>query len=264
MRMREQLILMGAKNYERADEPVEHNIELLCALREHAPLPHTQRQYRATTAAFIKIGFLLLLVCAAYAPRSGYAQFHCASCEVQIGVGGTYHFWATTGSLVLPVTVTWDEGRYEFGVFRFTDTQLIPAPGTHRDRQMAGPYWGISLSRRWQIFERGPVKGFFGFGLAGRSESDELSSTRWDFASQLGLRFRLPGDRVIGEVTIRHWSNGGIKLPNHGQDFATLTIRLNSGLFGIGKENHYAIDAPLNRERLLAVNESGWEGRALP
>jgi hypothetical protein len=255
---------MGKKSYERADEPIEHNIERLCGLREPAPLPHAQCQDRITTAAFIKISFLVLLVCGAYAPRSGYAEFHCASCEVQIGVGGTYHYWATTGSLVLPVTVTWDEGRYEFGVFRFTNTQLIPVPGTHRDRLMANPYWGVSLSRRWQIFERGPVKGFFGFGLAGRSESDELSSTRWDFASQLGLRFRLPGDRVIGEVTIRHWSNGGIKLPNHGQDFATLTFRLNSGLFGLGKENRYAIDPSFNRERLLAVNEFGLERSALP
>jgi hypothetical protein len=249
---------------ERAKEPVKRSTEQLCGPREHEPLRRMQRQYRNTSIGFIKTAFLLLLVCAAYAPRSGYAEFHCASCEVQIGVGGTYHYWATTGSLVVPVTVTWDEARYEFGVFRFTNTQLIPAPGTHRERLMASPYWGISLSRRWQIFEHGPVKGFFGFGLAGRSESDELSSTRWDFASQLGLRFRLPGDRVIGELTMRHWSNGGIKLPNHGQDFATLTFRLNSGLFGLGKENHYGIDPSFNRERLLAVNESDLERSALP
>lgn len=30
-----------------------------------------------------------------------------------------------------------------------------------------------------------------------------------------------------GEPTFRHWSNGGIRLPNHGQDFVTLTIRVN-------------------------------------
>jgi hypothetical protein len=255
---------MGAKNCEGADQPGEHNPERLFGLGEHATLPRAQRRFSATTAALIKTAFLTLLVCAAYAPRSGYAEFHCASCEVQLGVGGTYHYWATTGSLVVPVTLTWDEGRYEFGVFRFTNTQLIPAPGTHRERLMASPYWGVSVSRRWQIFEHGPVKGFFGFGLAGRSESDELSSTRWDFASQLGLRFRLPGDRVIGEVTIRHWSNGGVKLPNHGQDFATLTFRLNSGLFGLGRQNHYAIDPSFDRERLLAVNEFGLERRGLP
>jgi len=53
-----------------------------------------------------------------------------ASCEVQVGFGGTYHYWGATGG-----------------------------------------------------------------------------------ASQLGLRFRVPGNRVTGELTFRHWSNGGIRLP---------------------------------------------------
>jgi Lipid A 3-O-deacylase (PagL) len=100
--------------------------------------------------------------------------------------------------------------------------------------------------------------------LAGRSESDVLSVTRWDFASQLGLRFRFPGNRVIGEVTIRHWSNGGIRLPNHGQDFATFTIRLNSGLFGLGSSEHYAIDPSFNLERALAANSADFQGESLP
>jgi hypothetical protein len=254
---------MRATDCERTDG-LEHDTEQLCVVPEHGPCRRTPLQRRVIAAAFTRVTLLLLLASAAYAPQSANAQFRCTSCEVQIGVGGTYHFWATTGSLVVPVTVTWEEGRYEFGLFRFTGTQLIPAPGTHRERDMANPYWGVSLSRRWRIFERGPVKGFFGFGLAGRSESDQLSSTRWDFASQLGLRIRLPGDRFVGEITMRHWSNGGIKLPNHGQDFATLTIRLNSGLFGIGKENDYAIEPSFNRERLLAINEFRREERGLP
>ena len=215
-------------------------------------------------AVFIKVALLALLVWAGYAPRSAHAQSLCESCEVQIGLGGTYHYWGTTGSLVLPVSLTWNEGKYESGVFRFTDHQLIPFPGTHRDREMAHPYWGTSLSRRWQIFQRGPVSGFVGFGLAGRSESDELSSTRWDFASQLGLRFRVPGDRLIGEVTMRHWSNGGLRLPNHGQDFATVTFHLNSGLFGVGRAEQIPIDPSFNRDRLLAANNSGWEREGLP
>ncbi len=90
---------------------------------------------------------------------------------------------------------------------------------------MANPYWGVSASRRWQLFARGPVSGFVGFGLAYRTESDDLSATHWDFASQLGARLRLPGGRSVVELSIRHWSNGGIKLPNHGQDFATVTAR---------------------------------------
>ena len=129
---------------------------------------------------------------------------------------------------------------------------------------MADPYWGVSLSRRWQLFERGPVKGFFGFGLAGKTRSDALSATRWDFASQLGLRFRLPGNRALGELTMRHWSNAGIRLPNHGQDFATLTIRLSSGLFGISKADQYPVDPTFNLGRSLVANNSGSERELLP
>lgn len=215
-------------------------------------------------SAFIKVGLLVLLAWAAYAPRTADAQSLCDSCEVQIGLGGTYHYWGTTGSLVLPVTVTWSEDRYEFGVFRFTTQQLLALPGTHEERHMANPYWGASLSRRWEFFERGPVKGFVGFGLAAKTESDTLSVTRWDFASQLGLRFRVPGNRVIGEVTMRHWSNGGLRLPNHGQDFATVTFHLNSGLFGVARADQIPIDPTFNLDRSLAANNAGSEEEQLP
>ena len=104
------------------------------------------------------------------------------------------------------------------------------------------------------------MQGYIGFGLAARSESDVLSVTHWDFASQLGLRFRFPGDRVIGEVTMRHWSNGGIRLPNHGQDFATFTIRLNSDLFGLGKQERYAINPSFDLERTLLANSAKFQG----
>ncbi len=217
-----------------------------------------------TTLCHKHQSLILLLVCANYAPRSAYAQFTCDSCEVEIGAGATYDYWARTGSLVLPVTVTWSENRYEFGIFRFTDQQLLPLPGTRRERQMADPYWGASLSRLWQVFERGPVQGYFGFRLAARSESDVLSVTRWDFASQLGLRFRLADSRVIGEVTMRHWSNAGIQLPNHGQDFATVTFKVNSGLFGLGKGDQYAIDPSFNLNRPPVTDDPGWGRAALP
>jgi hypothetical protein len=204
----------------------------------------------------LRIGLLALAAGFGCAPRLAQAQTFCQSCEVQVGAGGTYHYWGTTGSLVLPVSLTWSDNRYELAAFRFTNTQLLPFPGTHRERVMANPYWGASLSRRWRLFEHGPVQGYVGFGLAGRSESDALSVTRWDFAEQVGLRFHLPGNRVVGEVTMRHWSNGGIRLPNHGQDFATVTFRLNSGIFGIGKTDQsvvnpsFKIDPPLEDNAL--------------
>jgi hypothetical protein len=207
-----------------------------------------------------RIGLLALLVCAACAPR--FAQSLCESCEVQVGLGGTYHYWGTTGGVVLPVAVTWSENRYELGFVRVTTQQTLRQPGSRNERLMAEPYWGASLSRRWQLFESGPIKGFF--GLAGKTRSDLLSATRWDFASQVGLRFRVPGNRVTGELTLRHWSNGGIRLPNHGQDFATLTFRLNSGLFGISKADQYPLDPTFNLDRSLAANISGPERQLFP
>lgn len=177
--------------------------------------------------------WIALLLAATYTPTVARAESLCESCEVQIGVGGTYHFWGTTGGVVIPVTVQWSDGRYELGLFRVTSQQVLYDSRYPRGHVMADPYWGMSLSRRWRLLERGPVRLFFGFGIAAKTELDQLSSTRLNFASQLGVRFRLPGDRIVGELTMRHWSNAGIRLPNHGQDFATLTFRLNTGRFGV-------------------------------
>ena len=69
-----------------------------------------------------KFASLVLLVCVDCAPGLAIAQSFCESCEVQVGLGGTYHYWGATGSLVLPVSVTWSENRYELGVFRFTNS----------------------------------------------------------------------------------------------------------------------------------------------
>jgi len=213
---------------------------------------------------WVRIGLLLLLVGAAHTPRSADAQSLCQSCEVQVGLGGTYHFWGTTGGVVLPVMVTWSENRYELGFVRVSTQQTLQESRSRNTRLMADPYWGVSLSRRWQLFERGPIKGFVGFGLAGKTKSDELSTTRWDFASQLGVRFRLPGNRVTGELTMRHWSNGGIRLPNHGQDFVTLTVNLNSGLFGVSKADRFPVDPTFDVSQSLAANNSGPERELLP
>jgi hypothetical protein len=243
---------------------VASKLERWCALLGHKAPRRVPRKPRATTAVFIRIGFLVLLVCADYASRSADAQSFCGSCEVQIGLGGTYHFWGTTSGAVVPVSVTWSESRYELGFFRVTTQQTLHDRASDNERALADPYRGVSLSRRWQLFESGPVKGFVGFGLAGRTKSDELSATRWDFASQLGLRFRLPGNRAIAALTKRHWSNGDIRPPNHGQDFATLTVRLNSGLFGVGETNRQSIDPTFNLDRALAANSAGPERQLVP
>ena len=207
--------------------------------------------------AILQVAGILVLLCAGYMPRLARAQSICQSCEVQVGIGGTYHFWGATGGVVLPVTVDWSDARYELGFFRVTTQQVLHDANSPNGRLMADPYWGMSLSRRWGLYERGPIRLFFGFGLAAKTESDQLSSTRVDFASQIGLRFRLPRDRVVGELTMRHWSNAGIRLPNHGQDFATLTIRLNTGLFGVDRSEQITADRLGDSTQMSVADHDG-------
>jgi hypothetical protein len=201
------------------------------------------------------LALLVLLLGSLSAPTITQAQSLCESCEVQLGVGGTYHFWGPTGGLVLAVTMDWDANRYELGVFRVASAQVLRDHAYPDGHLMADPYWGVSLSRRWQLFQMGPVQGFGGLGLALKTESDQLSATRWDFAEQLGLRFRLPGQVAVGELTMRHWSDAGIRLPNHGQDFVTFTIRLNTGRFGIDRADQIQLEPAFqSRTTLLAKN----------
>src|SRR5215813_10470106 len=214
------------------------------------------REPRIRVKALIhSVGMALLLI-AGYAPGFGSAASLCESCELQIGIGDTYHFWGTTGGVVLPLTLNWSDSRYELGLFRLSTRQILYDAHNRGGRLMANPYWGLSLSRRWRVFSRGPVTGFFGFGIAAKTESDQLSVTRLDFASQFGLRFPLPGNRVVGELTFRHWSNGGIRLPNHGQDFVTLTVSLNSGFVGVDRTAQLAVDGVTDSKRALSAGDA--------
>jgi hypothetical protein len=182
----------------------------------------------------VRLTLLLLLAFAIWVPQPASAEPLCSSCEVRMGLGGTYHFWGSTDGIVVPLTVSWDEDRYEVGVFRMASRQTLGKSGPAAQQLMAEPYWAVSASRRWVLLDRGPVRAFFGFGLAYRSESDALSATRWDFASQLGVHVRLPRNGSAVEFALRHWSNAGIRLPNHGQDFATLTFVLGPEFFRFG------------------------------
>src|SRR5256886_6183322 len=90
----------------------------------------------------IKIGLALLLACAPCAPRSADAQSLCKSCEVQVGLGGTYHYWGTTGGVVLPGSGTGSENRYQVEFVRVT-TQQTPRPTRSGDKRlMAAPHLG--------------------------------------------------------------------------------------------------------------------------
>ena len=214
------------------------------------------REPRMHIKALIHSAATTLLLSAACTPRFASAESLCESCELQVGIGETYHFWGSTGGVVIPITLNWSDSRYELGLFSLSRRQILYSARYPQGRVMADPYWGLSLSRRWRIFTRGPVKGFFGFGVSAKTESDELSITRLDFASQLGVRFPLPGNRVIAELTFRHWSNGGIRLPNHGQDFVTLTFRVKSGLFGVDRTDQLAADGVTNFKTLSANDEA--------
>ncbi len=153
---------------------------------------------------------------------SGSMPSLCTGCELTIGVGGTYHFWGRTRGVVLPVTFVWGGNRYELGVFRMASTQWAESANRPPVHIVAHPYWASSLSRRWQLYGSAPVRVFLGLGFSYKTETDELNSTHWNFAEQLGVRVRLPGASGTLELSLRHWSNAGIKLPNRGQDFATV------------------------------------------
>ena len=206
--------------------------------------------------ALVQSAAIALLLGVGYMPRFASAQSLCESCEVQLGIGETYHFWGTTGGVVLPVILDWSDARYELGLFRLSTRQILYDAHYPEGRLMADPYWGMSLSRRWRLFSRGPVRGFFGFGVAAKTESNQLSVTRLDFASQLGVRFPMPGNHLVGELTFRHWSNGGIRLPNHGQDFVTLTVSLNSRLFGPERAGQIAVDGRADLKGALSAQDA--------
>lgn len=144
--------------------------------------------------------------------------------QLQVGIGGTYHFWSGTHSVVIPITLLMDDNRFELGVFRMADAQRYYDTYSHAARQTANPYWGVSLSRRWQLAGSRNWKLFFGFGASYKTEENELSATHWNFASQLGVRIALKPRKAFFELEIRHWSNAGIRLPNRGQDFATAMV----------------------------------------
>jgi len=148
----------------------------------------------------------------------------CGGCQFMVGVGGTYHFWSRTHGIVFPFGLDLDGNRYELGVFRMATEQTLESLERPPAHKVASPYWGASLSRRWEPLGNSYARFFAGLGFSYKSETDELNSTHWNFALQLGVRFRLNDGRQALELAVRHWSNAGLKLPNRGQDFATVTF----------------------------------------
>lgn len=155
----------------------------------------------------------------------------CATCEVQLGLGATYHFWEYTHSVVLPVTVKFDRNRWELGAFRFPSNQEFFDTTFNWHVRFATPYWGFSVARRLELFKHPHWRLIVGLGGAYRTKEDTLTASHWNFSEQLGVRLT-PRPGLAIELIGRHWSNGGLKLPNHGQDFATVMFTVYPGSSG--------------------------------
>ncbi len=143
----------------------------------------------------------------------------CARCNVLIGVGTTYRFFAWMDGVVLPLTLELDESRWELGAFRFTNEQR------YRDNAHAtNPYWGFTAMRRWQVLHRSRSRLYLGLGANYRSETDYLETTRWNFAYLVAVRFDLDPHGRLLELAVRHWSDAWIRPPNRGQDLLTVSF----------------------------------------
>ena len=172
---------------------------------------------------------LVAALAALVAPRARADDF-CASCEVQLGVGTTWHFLGYNNSLVIPVAFNFDHERWELAAFRFPSTQHYYDTTFSYEILWAKPYWGASLTRRVEFFKHEHWRVFLGLGAAYKTQENRQISSLWNFSEQAGLRLT-PAPGYALELTWRHWSNAGLKLPNHGQDLATLTFSVYPALF---------------------------------
>ncbi len=164
------------------------------------------------------------------APRLRAANF-CSTCEVEVGAGFTYHYWEWTHSAVIPVVLDFAPdrwGRWQLGAFRFAHAQEYYNTTFGAHVRFTDPYWGFSFTRHLELFTHPHWRLVLGLGGAYRSEEDRQISSHWNFSEEFGVRLT-PSRRWTIELLGRHWSNGGLKLPNHGQDFATIMFTLYPG-----------------------------------
>jgi hypothetical protein len=170
--------------------------------------------------ALIACSAVLVTSAAARAAGSDAANTLDAA-AIGVGVGRSFTTWDTRGVLVLPLTVSFDEDRYELAAFRLTGTQRdVPWPGV--TRVLAEPYWTATGSRRFTLWRGARWRAFVGLGGAYKTSVDYLSASHWNFNESLGARFALPAGGLAFEFAVRHWSNAGLRRPNYGQNLATL------------------------------------------
>jgi hypothetical protein len=174
-----------------------------------------------------------VVLAAAWAALAGSpvrAADFCSTCELQLGVGAAYHYWGYSGSFVVPVALNFDHDRWELGVFRFTHPQNYYDDTFKVHILWADAYWGASLTRRVELLKFQHWRLFAGLGAAYKSEENRQIASLWNFSEQVGIRY-LPAKGYSIELVGRHWSNAGLKLPNHGQDFVTVMFSVYPGFF---------------------------------
>jgi hypothetical protein len=174
---------------------------------------------------------LLAFACLALVASAVRAADFCGTCEIQLGAGATYHWVGYSHGLVVPLILNFDHDRWELGAFRFVKGQTFFDSTFGVDVHFADPYWGFSLTRRLELWRHPHWRFIVGLGASYKTEQDRLSASWWNFNEEVGLRL-MPRQGLAIELVGRHWSNAGLKLPNHGQDFATLTVSVYPGSFG--------------------------------
>jgi hypothetical protein len=152
---------------------------------------------RAGALLFLAAFFILASVTGMAAGVSREKSSFCGECEFQVGMGGTYHSFESTGGDVIPITMTWAGGRWELGVFHFSE-QVSTDNDENVERVVARPYWGASVSRRFELYERGPLRALFGFGLSYRTETD--CAERHALELLVAVRAAIPVTGFSGDV----------------------------------------------------------------
>ncbi len=131
---------------------------------------------------------LLAAAMLALAAPNVRAEDFCSTCEVQLGLGGTYHWVGWSHGIVAPIIFTFDHDRWELGAFRFTKGQDFYDSTFGVDIHFADPYWGFSFARRLELFPQKHWAFFAAAGASYKTEQDRLSSSWWNFNEEVGLQ----------------------------------------------------------------------------
>ena len=144
-------------------------------------------------------------------------------CDVLVGAGATFKFFAWSQGVVIPIQLEIDQSRWEIGAYRLATAQSFEESYILPTSHVAEPYWGFTAMRRWQILHRGWSRLYVGFGANYRTEVDYLVASKWNFAYVIAERFDLPHGALL-ELAWRHWSDAWIREPDRGQNFVTLSV----------------------------------------